>query len=264
MNKYYTRYNIHMTVLITGASKGIGKDLAYEFAKNNNNLVLIARSRELLENIKIDIENKFPVKVSIYDLDLTNKNSLNSFLINFKEEVDIVINNAGFGDFSFFHEADLEKLLSMIDLNIKVLVELSHFFAKKFIKKGSGKILNIASTAAFCPGPMMATYFATKAFVLSFSEALNAELENKGVLVSCLCPGPTHSDFGKTANVENSLAFKYAMEGSEVAKIAYKQLSTNKAVNIAGTRNKILIFARKFMPSKLIAKINQTILSRSN
>jgi short-subunit dehydrogenase len=253
-----------MTVLITGASKGIGKDLAYEFAKNNNDLILIARSRELLEKLKIDIENKFPVKVSIYDLDLTNKNSLDAFLNNFQEEVNILINNAGFGDFSFFHEAELEKLLNMVDLNIKALVQLSHFFAKRFVEKGSGKILNIASTAAFCPGPMMATYFATKAFVLSFSEALNCELENKGVLVSCLCPGPTHSDFSKTANVENSLAFKYAMEGSEVAKIAYKQLITNQAVTIAGTRNKILIFARKFMPGKLIAKINQAILSRSN
>lgn len=257
-----------MSVLITGASKGIGKDLAYEFAAHGNDLVLIARSKDLLEKIKADIEKKYEVQVSIYDFDLTNHEACKSFLLNFKEDVEVLINNAGFGDFNAFAEADLEKNLSMVDLNIKALMQFSHHFSKKFLEENDSKknykILNVASIAAFSPGPYMATYFATKAFVLSFSNALHEELKEHGIHVASLCPGATHSEFGNTAGIKNAIAFKAAMDGKEVAKIAYDDLMKNKRVIVTGLQNKLIVSMMKMTPSSANAKISGKIMAQSN
>jgi uncharacterized protein len=254
-----------MTTLITGASKGIGKELAYEFARHGHDLVLIARSKELLEEMKVDIESKYKNKVSIYDFDLTNQEALKSFLFNFKENIEILINNAGFGDFSFFPEADLDKNLKMVDLNIKSLMHLCHFFSNRFLEENDSnknyKILNVASIAAFAPGSYMATYFATKAFVLSFSNALHSELKDKKIHVATLCPGATHSDFGKEAGVDNALAFKAAMSSEKVAEITYKDLMKKKRVIITGAQNKFLVSMMKLAPSNLLADMNGKLMS---
>lgn len=257
-----------MTVLITGASKGIGKDLAFEFAKNGHDLILIARSKEILEEVKSELESKYSIKVKCFDFDLTNTEALKSFLANFHDEVEILVNNAGFGDCSFFPNADIEKNLSIVDLNIKALMQLCHHFSKKFITekdpKKNYKILNVASIAAFAPGAYMATYYATKAFVLSFTNAIHSELKDKGIHVASLCPGPTHSEFGKEAGVENSLAFKMAMDSKEVAKIAYKDLMKKKRVIITGTQNKFMVGMMKLAPSNLLADMNGKIISKGH
>lgn len=255
-----------MTVLITGASKGIGKDLAWEFARNGHDLVLTARSKDLLENLKEEIEDKHQVKVSVYDFDLTSAEARDSFLKNFKEAIEIVINNAGFGDFGLFPEADLNKNLDMVDLNIKALMHFCHHFSNKFLEendpKKNYKILNVASIAAFAPGAYMATYFATKAFVLSFSNAIHSELKDKGIHVASLCPGATHSEFGKVAKVDSALAFRTAMDAKEVAKIAYKDLMKKKRVIITGMQNKSIVAMMKLTPSAVLADMNGRIMSR--
>jgi short-subunit dehydrogenase len=256
-----------MTTLITGASKGIGKDLAYEFAAHGHDLVLIARSKDLLEKIKEDIENRFKVQVDIYDFDLTKHEAREKFLFNFKGDIEILINNAGFGDFAAFAEADLEKNLSMVDLNIKALMHFSHHFAQKFIEENDSKknykILNVASIAAFSPGPYMATYFATKAFVLSFSNALHEELKVHDIHVASLCPGATHSEFGNVAGIKNAIAFKAAMPGEEVARIAYQDLMKNKRVIVTGIQNKLVVSMMKMSPSSTNAKISGKIMAQS-
>lgn len=254
-----------MTVLITGASKGIGKDFAIEFAKNGHDLVLTARSKDLLEQLKEEIETKYKVKVSIYDFDLTNSEARKSFLRGFKESIEILINNAGFGDYAFFPEADIEKNLSMVDLNIKALMHFCHHFSNQFLKENDSvkkyKILNVASIAAFAPGSYMATYFATKAFVLSFSNALHSEFKDKNIHVATLCPGATHSDFGKEAGVENALAFKMAMSSEKVAQIAYSDLMKKKRVIITGAQNKLSVAMMKLAPSGMLADMSKKLMS---
>ena len=256
-----------MTVLITGASKGIGKDLAYEFASHGHDLALVARSIKLLEEVKADIESNFQVKVSVYSCDLIDNGARKNFLENFKEKIEILINNAGYGDFSFYPEADIEKNLGMVDLNIKALMHLCHHFSNEFIKEKDPeknyKILNVASIAAFSPGPYMATYFATKAFVLSFTSALYEELKEHNIHLASLCPGATHSEFGNTANIQNAIAFKAAMEGKEVAQIAYKELMNKKKVIVTGLQNKLLVSMMKMTPSGANAKISGKIMASS-
>ena len=257
-----------MTVLITGASKGIGKDMALEFAKQGHNLALIARSTELLEELKTNIEKSHPIKVTIYTCDLADDKARRNFLNSFTESIEIVINNAGYGDFAFFADADIDKNLKMVDLNIKALMELCHHFSKKFIIENDPnknyKILNVASIAGFCPGSFMATYYATKAFVLSFTNALHSEFKTKGIHFASLCPGATHSEFGKEAGVSNSFAFKMAMSGARVAKITYKNLMKNKRIIIPGIRNKLIVAMLKMTPSDKLADMNGQLMSTSN
>ena len=254
-----------MTVLITGASKGIGKDLAIEFAKNGHDLVLVARSKDLLEGLKIEIENKYSVNVSVYSCDLTDSTARVEFLNNFNQKIEILINNAGFGDYAFFPEADIHKNLDMVDLNIKALMHFSHHFSNEFLEekdpKKNYKILNVASIAAFCPGAYMATYYATKAFVVSFTNALQSEFKDKGIHFASLCPGATHSDFGKVAKVDNSLAFKMAMDSDEVARITYKDLMKKKRIIIPGLQNKLIVAMLKLTPSGILADMNGKIMS---
>jgi len=252
--------NSKMYTLITGASGGIGHDLALLAAANGKNLVLAARSVDKLEQLAENIRENYKVEVITVDVDLSDVTGVNA-LISFVEKQDIkieaLINNAGFGDFADFAKADLSKNLEMIRLNISALTQLSHFALQGMLKAGNGKIMNIASTAAFMPGPGMAVYYASKAFVLSFSEALTHELKGTGVTVTALCPGPTDTDFASTAGFGKSLMNRIIPTASsmEVAKVGYKAMMKGKAVEIPGFTNKLIIMATRFSPRRLVSNI---------
>lgn len=226
------------TVLITGASFGIGYELAKIFAKEKYNLILVARNLEKLNQIKDELQNP-DIQIFTIQKDLSYPNSPKELFdeINKKGlEIDILINNAGFGLLGSFVELDLQTQLDMIQLNITSLVHLTYLVLPQMIAKNSGKIMNVSSTAAFQPGPNMAVYYATKAFVLSFSEALYAELKSKGITVTALCPGPTRTEFQKRARMENinlerSKLIPY-MSAEKVAQIGYDGLMKGKRVVI--------------------------------
>ena len=248
------------TALITGASSGIGLELAHIFASKGDNLVLVARSKEKLEVLKQELEKQYGISVYIIVKDLSEINS--SKLIfeevqNQKIRIDYLINNAGFGDFGVFTECDWDKQLEMIQLNVIALTFLTHLFLSEMIKNKCGKILNVASTAAFQPGPTMSIYFATKAFVLSFSEAIASELKNTGVTVTILCPGATATGFKAAAALEESNLFKgnQIATSKEVAEFGYKKMMNGNTVVIHGLINNILVQSVRFAPRSIVTAI---------
>ena len=255
---------INPTALITGASNGIGLELAYEHAKNGGNLILVARNTKKLEEIKLEIETKFNVKVNIISKDLSSKNAAQEVYNEVKSlnlQVDYLINNAGFGDFGMFVSSNWNKEEEMINLNITALTQFTKLFIKDMVARKNGKILNLASTAAFQPGPTMAVYFATKAYVLSFSEAIANEVKEFGVTVTALCPGPTESGFQTAASMENAKLFKDKKLPSsrEVAIYGYNAMLKGKTVAIHGTLNYILANAISVLPRNLVTKITRSV-----
>ena len=194
------------SVLITGASSGIGYEFAKIYAKNGHNLVITARRQENLENIRKELES-YSVKIETIVLDLSKEGAAKKLYENVKEKgivIDTLINNAGFGLYGNFIETDVDREAEMIDLNIKSLVILTKLFLKDMIAIDKGEILNVASIAAFQPGPLMSVYYASKSFVLSFSEAVRNEIRKTNVNISVLCPGPTATEFERSANLEKS------------------------------------------------------------
>jgi len=255
-----------MKILITGASGGIGYEFASLYAQDKNSLILVARDMVKLEKIKIDFEGRYGINVDILAIDLSLVDSGQKLIDNIDDKkIDIVINNAGMGEVGAFINSDIKKLTSMINLNITTLTEITHHFANLMAKSGGGKILNIASTASFQPIPTFAVYSATKAYVLNLSEAINYELKNSGVTVSTLCPGPTITNFDKSANASNIKHLtKYAMSPKEVAKAGVKQLQNNKMTVIVGFKNKFLAFASSISPfRKLALKISANLMKES-
>ncbi|HUQ84773.1 MAG TPA: SDR family oxidoreductase [Candidatus Limnocylindrales bacterium] len=246
------------TVLITGGSSGIGFELAKIFGQNNYQLILVANDKEKLENAGDELKNSgFSVKTIAKDL--SNPDSPSQIYEQLKQEeitIDILVNNAGFATYGPFSENDLDKELSELQVNIVTLTHLAKLFVRDMLKKGEGKILNVASTAAFAPGPLMAVYYASKAYVLSFSEALNNELENTGVSVTTLCPGPTNTGFAASANLGSSKLFQGKnMDASFVAQAAFDGLMGNRAVVIPGLKNKFMVNALRFVPRSVVPKI---------
>lgn len=244
-------------VLITGASQGIGLELARVFAKNNFDLVLVARDKEKLREVAKELSKNHKIQVVTISKDLSEHKSYFELYNTIKKQglkIEILVNNAGFGNFGNFSETDLSKEESMIDVNVKALTSLTKLFLQDMLKRKSGKILNVASTAAFQPGPLMAVYFATKAYVLSLSEALSEELKGTGVSVSALCPGPTTSQFQERAGMQNANLFKKkkVMSSEEVAQIAFKGLMENKRVIIPGFRNKVSAFLGRILPRSIV------------
>ncbi|AYF54374.1 SDR family oxidoreductase [Clostridium botulinum C] len=251
------------TVLITGASSGIGYELSKVFAKNGYNLILVARSIEKLNKLSNEIIEKFNVKVKIIQKDLTLISSAEEVFNEVNNEniqVDILINNAGAGVCGEFHKIDYRKDIEIIQLNIASVTILTKLFSKEMIKNGYGKILNVASTGAYQPGPYIAVYYATKAYVLSFSEALRNELSEYGITVSTLCPGSTRTGFSKSAG---KAEIKVAMDAKDVAISAYNGLMKSKRIIIPGINNKLAIFLSKLVPGSLSAyfvkKIQKTL-----
>lgn len=256
------------TVLITGASGGIGLELSKHFAKNGYDPVLVARSTDKLKGLKDDLSSQFGVKVIIISKDLSDSKAPQEIYEELKKEavnIDILVNNAGFGGAGKFSETSLKRELDIMTVNMAVPVVLTKFFLPGMLERKKGKILNVASTAAFVPGPFMSIYYATKAFVLSFSEALTNELKGTGVTVTALCPGPTSTGFQKEANVESSRLFSFNVSNAEdVARAGYKALMKNKAVVIPGIFNKLLIQSARFAPRKEVTAIARWMQENRN
>ena len=245
---------MNRVALVTGASAGLGVEFARQLSKRGRRLVLAARRKERLEELARELGNTRAVAI---DLSLTGSAAtLMADLEANDETVDILVNNAGFGLIGPFAELDAKRERQMIDLNVGTLVDLCRAIAPAMIGRGSGAILNVASTAAFQPGPRMAVYFATKAFVLSLSEALHEELKPRGVKVSCLCPGPTRTEFGEVAGFGGSGLFdRVAMDAPEVVRAGLDGLDSNKAVVIPGMANKAGAMGGRFVPRSVVRKI---------
>jgi len=252
--------------LIPGASGGIGKELAEICAVNGQKLILCARNIERLEEIKKELEEKYKAQVFIIKSDLAQANSASLLFKEIKSKglsVNILINNAGFGDFGFFEKCDLKIQLEMIQLNITSLTELTRLILPNMVEQKYGRIMNVASVAAFQPGPLMSVYFATKAFVLHFSEAIANELKGTGVTVTTLCPGPTKTNFDKAANVTNTALFSGKLPGpKEVAEFGFKKMMKGKIVAIHGFKNKVLVFAGKITPRRLVVNMTRKMVDK--
>jgi len=252
------------TALITGASSGIGKEFAKLLASKGYNLVIVARRENLLKALALELSE---VKVNIFSIDLTAENAIDDLLKYLSDEqiqIEVLVNNAGFGDYNRFDQADISKLQNMIDLNIKVLTDLTYYIGRQMLRRKSGYILNIASTAAFQPGPKMAVYFATKNYVLAFSEAIAYEWKKEGVIVSTLCPGPTQSEFFDHADMTDSVMLKtMKLPSSEaVAKFGLKHLFNGKTVAVHGFLNKFLIFLGRFTPRNVLTAMTAKALEK--
>ena len=251
---------MNKTALITGASSGLGKEFARIHASKGDNLILIARSKDKLETLKLELEKLFHVSVYVIVQDLSTQTAPKLVYDELKSkqiQVDYLVNNAGFGDFGLFAESDWEKQLEMINLNVTCLTHLTRLFLPDMIQRKFGKILNVASTAAFQPGPTMSVYFATKAYVLSFSEAIANELQGTGVTVTALCPGATETGFKAAASLEESNLFKGAQIASstEVAEFGYAKMMEGKTVAIHGLVNNLMAQSVRFAPRKVVTSI---------
>lgn len=217
--------------LITGASAGIGKALAHEHAKRKRNVILVARRAEALQELAKELEDQHGVKTMVIAKDLTAEGACKSIyeeVVAAGIELDFLFNNAGFGGHGNFHERDIQSDLAMVDLNIKAVIELTHYFLQDMVKRGGGKILNVSSTAGFMPGPLQATYFATKAFVNSWSQAINEELQDTGVSVTALCPGAVNTEFAEVANLDKSELFKNAKSAEYTAQKGYEAMEAER------------------------------------
>lgn len=270
-----------MKALITGASSGIGKDMAKILNQKGYNLVLVARDIEKLEQTKKELEKsvqneptiennkiekayknskKATNKIEIIQMDLSEEQNCIE-LANKVKDVDILINNAGFGDCGKFSETDLNKDISMIKTNVIAYHILTKLYLKEMKKKNSGKILNVASIAGFMPGPLMATYYATKNYIVRLSEAIREELkkEKSKVQISILCPGPVETNFNKVANVKFNLREANSMQ---VAKYAIKKLEKGKFYIVPRIDVKLARFGAKIAPSNFVAKITYKVQKR--
>ena len=252
------------TALITGASGGIGLELARIHASKGDDLVLVARSKSKLDELKVSLEGQHKVRVFTIGKDLSAPNAAQEVYdetTRLKLHIDYLINNAGFGDFGMFTETDWNKELQMINLNITALTQFTKLFLKDMVQRRSGRIMNVASTAAFQSGPTMAVYFATKAYVLSFSEAIANEVSNQGVTVTILCPGATESGFQAAAAMEESGLVKGRKlpTSKEVAEYGYAAMMKGKTVAIHGLMNYIMANSVRFVPRALVVKLTRKI-----
>lgn len=249
-----------MKALITGASSGIGKEFAYLLSEKGYDLILVARRKKKLEKIAKDLNTN----VQIIDMDISSTfNCVELYNKVKKERIDLLINNAGFGLFGKFDETKLDTELDMIDLNIKTVHTLTKLFLKDFKKRNSGYILNVASAAAFLPGPLMSTYYATKAYVLHLTEAINEELkkDSSNVYIGALCPGPVDTEFNDVAKVKFSLR---GMDSRYVAEYALNKMLKKKMVIIPSVKTKIGIYLSKILPTRLKLKVSYNIQHSKN
>lgn len=251
--------------LITGSSSGIGLNLAHIFAKNNHNLILVARNKDTLSLLKKKLNFLYKVDIKTISLDISGETGAVSLykIINKKQlTVDILINNAGMGYHGKFLEKDTQSDMNLINLNIVTPTILTKLFLQDMVKAGHGKIFNIASTAGFQSGPLMSVYYGTKSYLLNFSEGIAEELRDSKIKVVTLCPGPTKTSFEKMDKIEKGL-FKnfHIADPEDVARYLYKNIDTKKDILIHGNLNKFMIALTKFIPRKinlnLIKKIQE-------
>jgi uncharacterized protein len=259
------------TALITGASGGIGLDLAREFAKDGYNLVLVARSKDKLEKIAQDFAKQYNISATVIAKDLSKTSAPDELYNELKTQgiqIDALVNNAGFATYGKFVEIPLEQELQEMQLNMVTLTHLSKLFGGDMVARRNGKILNVASTAAFQPGPLMAVYYATKAYVLSFSEALANELEGTGVTVTVLCPGPTESGFQERAAMQESKLIQKGgiakmMTSAEVAAQGYEATKRGQTVIIPGFMNQMGTLLPRFLPRNMVTRTVRNMQERT-
>lgn len=244
--------------LITGASSGLGLEFAKICAESGYNLVITARNLANLNTLKNELESKFGVRVFVFGCDLSLINSAKK-IYEFCQEngvkIEILINNAGFGDHDEFINCDLKKQLEMVQVNIASLIELTHYFANLMIKFGGGKILNIASAASLTAGPKMSVYYASKAFVRNFSVAISEELKDKNISVTAFCPGPVATNFGLNANVKNAKIFARSDDANAVAKRAFKAMQKGKVLVYDGKFMSLANLLTRIFPLKFCTKV---------
>ncbi len=255
------------TALVTGASAGIGKELCTLFAKDGHDVVLVARSEAKLREIAAELEKAHGVRAHVVAADLGDRaapQAIEGAVAALGLHVDFLVNNAGFGSSGAFLDLDLEREEEMIEVNVSALVKLTHRFARGMRERRRGHVLNIASTAGFQPGPYMATYYATKAFVVSFSEALAHELRDSGVRVTCHCPGATATNFAGTAGNDRSKLFQRGgvAGAAEVAEHAYRAMHSGDVLAIHGVVNWLMMESLRIAPRALVrtlaADLNRT------
>lgn len=259
-----------MYTVITGASGGIGLEMAKEFASKGHSLILIARSGDKLQKLKQALEARHSIQVQLLIKDIAKPSAAQEIFEETQKqgwEVNVLVNNAGFGTYGLFQKTDWAQEHRMLALNIVALTDLTKRFLKPMVEKKHGRILNVASTAAFQPGPLMAVYYATKAYVLHFTEALANELKGTGVTASVLCPGPTASDFQSRANIDMQIPLFQAagvMSAAAVARAAYKGLMKGKTVIIPGFLNQMTSFSVRFVPRKFVTSIVRRLQDNRN
>jgi short-subunit dehydrogenase len=246
-----------MTALVTGASVGIGRDLAVVLAENKHDLVITARNQQQLESLAAELREKFGVRVEVIVMDLAKPQAAGELFEEVQRRgiaIDILINNAGFGGHGRFDGENVDEILGMLQVNIVALTHLTRLFLPGMVERKSGRIMNLASVASFTPGPMMAVYFATKAFVLSLSEAIAAELKRTGVTVTAVCPGPTKTEFGKRAGITSATSFHdlFTMQSMPVARIGYRAMMRGQRVVVTGVQNKLTTGLVKFLPRRMV------------
>lgn len=250
-----------MMTLVTGATRGIGRHLCYEFARHGHDLLLVARDAERLQDFARELTETFDVRVEYRVCDLSKPGSaltLHHSLHNDKIRINCLVNNAGIGYMGPFATMDISKLHDLMQINMISLSELTRLYLDDFLGRNQGSILQVASTAAFLPGPMMAAYYASKAYVVSLSQALAHELKDTNVFVSIVCPGPTKTDFFSAAGMENSMieqGYSGMMSPEKVAQIAYKGLQKKKVLIIPGVRNKLMAYSASLSPKRMAAAI---------
>lgn len=255
----------HPLACITGASGGIGAEFARLLAAEGHDLILVARSEEKLARLKVDLEQAHQITCHVITADLAAPDAAAKLVAEMDQRglaIDVLINNAGFGMYGTFLEIDLAPQQEMINLNVVALTELTHLVARGMISRGTGRILNVGSIAAFQPVPVVAVYGATKAFVLSFSEALANELAGTGVTVTCLCPGPTATGFQDRASMHGSRHFqgRKVMEARTVARIGWTAAKRGKPLVIPGLWNWLLTFSVRISPRRLVPYIIRWML----
>lgn len=254
---------MNKTVLITGASTGIGYELSNVFSKNGYNLVLVSRNRQRLEVVAREMEKQHDIQAKVIQKDLSKASASQELYNDIVADgiaVDVLVNNAGFGINGKFTDFRADQHLEVIQLNITSLTTLCKLFGTDMVKRRSGKILNVASTAAFQAGPLMSTYYASKAYVLLLSEGLNNELAEDGVHVSVLCPGPTDTEFAARADMFSTKLFNapWKMNAAKVAKICFSGLMRGKKIIIPGLMNRLIAFSTRFAPRSVLVLITRS------
>jgi uncharacterized protein len=257
------------TALITGASSGIGMELARICAAHKINVVLVARNQDKLEALASQLRGSDGIAVLPIAADLSQSGSAKHIFDHCHGQglvIDLLVNNAGFGDFAFFQDSTWEKQREMIQVNIMALTELTWLFLPGMITRKQGRIMNLASTAAFLPGPGMSVYFATKAYVLSFSEAIANELKGTGVSVTALCPGPTQSGFQEAAAQQESklVKGKKLPSSRQVAEFGFRAMMKGKVVAIHGWKNELLISSIRISPRSLVSQVSRKRMDSSH
>lgn len=260
---------INKTVLITGATQGIGYEISKLYAQDGFRLILLARNEKRLNDIRKEFKQKYDADVLILVKDLSKPDSAHEVFEQLKLQNIIVgslINNAGFGNYGKFSDTDWDVELRMIQLNITSLVQLTKLLLPDMLALKQGAIMNVASTAAFTPGPLMSVYYATKAFVFSFSQALANELKGTDITVNTLCPGPTETEFASNAHMDNSELSQNplvkVMDAQTVAEEGYKDLMEKKSLTITGTMNKLLVQAIRLSPRNAAMNVTRWLMDK--